>query len=254
MENFINEYQLKKLKQKNWDRLRKSQKIDLLTDITKNFAEFYHMDINIDIFFIKLLPITGEAGGCSDFNSNHIMLNDTYFNKKYVFVGSYFKKKTYEYTSINIYHVLMHELRHFYQIWVMKHPEINPEFAEKVKNNMYNDKYRTNYINIFCHDAYLWQFVEREAISFELKQIDEHIKLLDPNDDKEEIDILLKEKDNMNKIITDAYKRLQGQLRVDCPIDYIDAAMKAIVKNPKTRFKNDTELGKNLNDFFYYKH
>lgn len=253
MDIFLKETQIPYFEQRNWERLRKRHKIKILEEVIKNFTDYYKMEWDIQVLFVKFPPIFGKAEGYSNFNKGLIVLNDNYFNHNFVYQNSYFKKEKYKYTTINLYHILMHELRHFYQIWVMKHPQINPELAQKVKNNFYRNEYRDNYINIFNTDAYMCQFVERDAIEYELKQIDNYIKLL-KND--EELNELLAKKEFIIKRNDTAYQNLQQFFNIDNPIPYIDESMSIIANKQITCediYPNDTELHQKLNQLFPYK-
>lgn len=253
MHIFLKENQIPYFEQKNWEHVSKIHKVEVLNEVIKNFTDYYEMEWDIRVLFIKFPPIFGEAKGYSNFNKGLIVLNDNYFNHNFVYKNSYLKKEKYKYTTINLYHTLMHELRHFYQIWVMKHSQTNPELAQKVKNNFYRNEYRDNYINIFNTDAYICQFVERDAIEFELNQIDDYINLLKSN---EELNALLAEKEFIEQRRDTAYQKLQQFFNVDNPIKYIDESMDIIANNQilyENIYPNDTELHQKLNQLFPYK-
>ena len=250
----LNEMQIYKLKQHNWSYISKSAKIDLLEDIANQFCEFYNINKNINIYFMLFPPLGGDALAFSKLDEGKIFLNDNYFNHKYKYYGLFKKKKRYEYTAMDVYHTLMHELRHIYQYWTITSNEAKKDdYYELINNNIYSDKYRDNYLPINYQYLYCYQFIERDAINYEFKQIDKYISILQNNNDIKEMNALIEEKKHLINYLNTVYEELKIQLSSNNPIEELDAFMKKIRLTPFTTediYPNDTETNKALNNIY----
>lgn len=216
-----------KLTREIWSTLTEEHKLNIAQTIVDIFLNVIGIPNNIKISFAEF--DNDEINGIFDRNTNQLSLN------KHFFISGYKKFSEndivyYNDANVYFYHIIMHELKHVEQAYLMQYPELNPERANKLMINNTKIKYR--YMYIVNSDLYNIQISEREAFKFERVQqkylSDIASKILSA-------DIVFRDFEFEAHILKENYtstlQRIKKDYQTNTPFEDLDNIMDAIINN-----------------------